>query len=101
MKHKIAPKGITFTMKKKLIDGHTHTMESGHAYSKPCGNDHYGDRGNFTRIDSLCAIKTDYNPPFVIYFDLDNQKVTPIWDKDTLEVVSADWNRINDYFRNH
>lgn len=68
---------------------------------EPCGNDHYGDRGNFTRIDSLCAIKTDYNPPFVIYFDLENQKVTPIWDKDTLDVVSADWDRINDYFKNH
>ena len=68
---------------------------------EPCGNDHYGDRGTFKRIDSLCAIKTDYNPPFVIYFDLDSQKVTPIWDKDTLEIISADWDRINDYFKNH
>lgn len=68
---------------------------------EPCGNDHFGDKGNFTRIDSLCAIKTDYNPPLVIYFDLDSQKVTPIWDKDTLEVISADWNRINDYFKKY
>lgn len=68
---------------------------------EPCGNDHYGDNGKFTRIDSLCAIKTDYNPPFIIYFDLDSQKVTPIWDKDTLEIISADWDRINDYFKNH
>lgn len=68
---------------------------------EPCGNDHYGDKGNFTRIDSIRAIKTDYNPPLVIYFDLDSQKVTPIWDKDTLEVISADWNRINDYFKKY
>lgn len=68
---------------------------------EPCGNDHYGDRGTFTRIDSLCAIKTDYNPPFVIYFNLNSQIATPIWDKDTLEVISADWTRINDYFKNH
>ena len=68
---------------------------------EPCGNDHYRDNGKFTRIDSLSAIKTDYNPPFIIYFDLDSQKVTPIWDKDTLEVISADWSRINDYFKKH
>ena len=68
---------------------------------EPCGNDHYGDKGHFTRVDSIYAVKMDYNPPFVIYFDLDSQKVTPIWDKDTLEVISADWDRINDYFKNH
>lgn len=66
---------------------------------EPCGNDHYGDKGNFSRIDSLCAIKMDYNPSFVIYFDLDSKKVTPIWGEDTLEVVNADWERINEYFK--
>lgn len=66
---------------------------------EPCGNDHYGDRGTFTRIDSICAIKTDYNPPFIIYFNLDSQKVTPVWGEDTLEVVSVDWKRINEYFK--
>lgn len=65
---------------------------------EPCENDHYGDKGNFTHIDSIYAIKMDYNPPFVIHFDLDSQKVIPIWDKDTLEVVSTDWNLINEYF---
>ena len=68
---------------------------------EPCGNDHYGDKGSFSRIDSICAIKMDYNPSFVIYFDLDSMKVTPVWDEDTLEVISADWDRINDYFKNH
>ncbi len=68
---------------------------------EPCGNDHYGDKGNFTCTDSIYAIKMDYNPPFVIYFDLDSLKVTPIWDKDTLEVVSTDWERIKNYFKNH
>ena len=67
---------------------------------EPCGNDHYGDKGSFTRIDSMYAIKTDYNPPFIIYFDLNSQKVTPIWGEDTLEVVEADWERIKDYFKN-
>lgn len=67
---------------------------------EPCGNDHYRDNGDFSRIDSLCAIKTDYNPSFIIYFDLNSQKVTPIWGEDTLEVVEADWERIKDYFKN-
>ena len=67
---------------------------------EPCGNDHYGENGKFTRVDSIYAIKTDYNPPFIIYFDLDSQKVTPIWGEDTLEVVEADWKRIKDYFKN-
>lgn len=68
---------------------------------EPCGNDHYGDNGNFTRLDSACAIKTDYNPPFIIYFDLDSMKVIPIWGEDTLEVVSTDWELIKVYFKNH
>ncbi|MBR3079382.1 MAG: hypothetical protein IKH01_06150 [Prevotella sp.] len=68
---------------------------------EPCGNDHYGDKGNFKRVDSICAIKTDYNPPFIIYFDLDSMKVTPVWGEDTLEVVSTDWERIKEYFKNH
>ena len=67
---------------------------------EPCGNDHYGNKGHFTRVDSIYAIKMDYNPSFVIYFDLNSQKVTPIWGEDTLEVVEADWERIKDYFKN-
>ena len=68
---------------------------------EPCGNDYYGDSGNFTRVDSIYAIKTDYNPLFIIYFDINSMKVTPIWDEDTLEVVSTDWDRIKDYFKKH
>lgn len=68
---------------------------------EPCGNDHYRDKGTFTGFDFGHAIKLDYNPPFVIYFDLNSQKVTPIWDADTLEVVSADWDRIKEYFNTH
>lgn len=68
---------------------------------EPCGNDHYGDKGHFTRVDSIYAIKTDNNPQFIIYFNLDSQIVTPVWDKDTLQVVSVDWARIKDYFKNH
>lgn len=66
---------------------------------EPCGNDHYGDNGTFTRIDSLYAIKTDYNPPFIIYFDLDSMIVTPVWGEDTLEVVETDWDQIKNYFK--
>lgn len=66
---------------------------------EPCGNDHYSDKGTFTRIDSINAIQTDYNPPFIIYFDLDNQKVTPVWGEDTLEVVEANWELIKEYFK--
>lgn len=68
---------------------------------EPCGNDHYSDKGTFTRFDSVHAIKLHYNPTFVIYFDLENKKVTPVWDEDTLEVISADWEHIKDYFKNH
>ena len=63
---------------------------------EPCGNDSYNDKGTFTRIDSIYAIKVNINPYFVIYFDLDGQKVTPIYDNDTIEVISTDWNRIKD-----
>lgn len=66
---------------------------------EPCGNDHYSDKGTFIRIDSINAIQTDYNPPFIIYFDLDNQKVTPVWGEDTLEVVEAKWEIIKEYFK--
>ena len=43
---------------------------------EPCGNDSYSG-------------------------DLDNQKVTPVYGNDTLEVISADWDRIKDYFKSH
>ena len=66
---------------------------------EPCGNDSYSDKGTYTRIDSICAIKVNINPNFVIYFDLDSQKVTPIYDNDTIEVISTDWNRIKEYFK--
>lgn len=66
---------------------------------EPCGNDRCGDYGKFSSIDSIHAIKMDYNPSFVIYFDLDSQKVTPMWDKDTLEVVDIDWEKIKKYFK--
>lgn len=66
---------------------------------EPCGNDHYGNKGHFTRVDSIYAIKMDYNPSFVIYFNLNSKKVTPIWDEDTLEVVSTDWEQIKEYFK--
>lgn len=66
---------------------------------EPCGNDSYSDKGTFIRIDSIYAIKVNINPDFVIYFDLDSQKVTPIYDNDTIEVISTDWNRIKEYFK--
>lgn len=66
---------------------------------EPCGNDSYSDKGTFIRIDSIYAIKVNVNPNFVVYFDLDSQKVTPIYDNDTIEVISTDWNRIKEYFK--
>jgi len=68
---------------------------------EPCGNDSYSGKGTFMRIDSIYAIQARSNPDFIIYFDLDSQKVTPIYDNDTLEVISTDWDRVNDYFKNH
>lgn len=68
---------------------------------EPCGNDSYSGKGTFIRIDSIFAIKAKSNPDFVIYFDLDSQKVTPVYGNDTLEVISADWDRIKDYFKSH
>ena len=65
---------------------------------EPCGNDSYSDKGTFTRIDSICAIKVNINPDFVIYFELDSQKVTPLYDNDTIEVISTDWNQ-KKYFK--
>lgn len=54
--------------------------------------------GTYTRLDSLNAIKVNINPDLVIHFDLDNQRVTPIYNNDTIEVISTDWNRIKEYF---
>jgi len=61
----------------------------------------YSGKGTFIRIDSIYAIQAKSNPDFVIYFDLDSQKVTPVYGNDTLEVISADWDRIKDYFKSH
>jgi hypothetical protein len=65
---------------------------------EPCGNDSYEGKGTFMRIDSIYAIKANVNPSFVIYFDLNNHKVTPIYNNDTIEVIRADWKLIEDYF---
>lgn len=73
--------------------------ESNHHKVEPCGNDSYSDKGTFTRIDSIYAIKVNINPDFVIYFDLDSQKVIPVYDNDTIKVISTDWNRIKEYFK--
>ena len=66
---------------------------------EPCGNDIYSGKGTFTRIDSIYAIKANINPNLVIYFDLDSQKVTPVYNKDTIEVIHTDWERIKEYFK--
>jgi hypothetical protein len=66
---------------------------------EPCGNDIYSGKGTFTRIDSICAIKANINPDLVIYFDLDSQKVTPVYNNDTIEVIHTDWERIKEYFK--
>ena len=72
---------------------------SNHHQVEPCGNDSYSYKGTFTRIDSLYAIKANINPSFVIYFDLDSQKVIPVYDNDTIEVINANWERIKEYFK--
>lgn len=65
----------------------------------PCDIELWGDNGKFQHIDSITAINLYANPSFIIYFDLDNQKVTPMWGKDTLEVVSVDWDKVKEYFK--
>jgi len=64
----------------------------------PCGNDSYRDKGSFYRLDSVNALKMNINPTFMIYFDLNRKKIVPIWGKDTLKVINADWQLINEYF---
>ena len=66
---------------------------------EPCGNDSYSGKGTFIRIDSIYAIQARSNPDFIIYFDLDGQKVTPIYNNDTIEVINANWKRIKEYFK--
>lgn len=70
---------------------HQHRVE-------PCGNDSYDGKGSFIRLDSISAIKADINPSLVIYFDLDSQKVTPVYNNDTIEVVDTNWKLIKEYF---
>lgn len=65
---------------------------------KPCGNDSYDNKGTFVRFDSVFAIKANINPSLVVYFDLDSQKVIPVYNNDTIEVISANWELIMDYF---
>ena len=64
----------------------------------PDGNDSYDGKGSFIRLDSISAIKAGINPSFVIYFDLDSQKVTPVYNNDTIEVVDTNWKLIKEYF---
>jgi energy-coupling factor transporter transmembrane protein EcfT len=66
---------------------------------EPCGNDSYSGKGTFICIDSIYAIQARSNPDFIIYFDLDNQKVTPVYGNDTLEVIDINWERIREYFK--
>lgn len=66
---------------------------------EPCGNDSYSGKGTFICIDSIYAIQARSNPDFIIYFDLDNQKVTPVYGNDTLEVIDIKWERIREYFK--
>jgi len=73
--------------------------ESNQHKVEPCGNDSYDGNGTFVRLDSIFAIKANINPSFVIYFDLDSQKVTPIFNNDTIEVIRIDWKLLRDYFK--
>lgn len=70
-----------------------------HYNVEPCGNDYYGDKGTFVRLDSTYAIKANTNPSFLIYFDLEKRKVTPIYNNDTIEVIKTDWKLITKYFK--
>lgn len=72
---------------------------SSHLSQELCGNDIYHDNGTYTHLDSAYAIKVNVNPPLVIYFDLDKQKVTPLYNNDTLDVIETDWSVIKEYFR--
>ena len=72
---------------------------SNHHQVEPCGNDSYSGKGTFTRLNSEYAIKVNINPTFIIYFNLDSQKVIPIYNNDTIEVISANWGRIKKYFK--
>jgi hypothetical protein len=72
---------------------------SNHHQVEPCGNDSYSGKGSFTRIDSLYAIKANINPSFVIFFNLDSQSITPIYNSDTLEVIKVNWELIKEYFK--
>ncbi|MBE6257242.1 MAG: hypothetical protein E7103_04705 [Prevotella sp.] len=65
---------------------------------EPCGNDSYDDKGTFVCLDSINAIKANINPSFVIYFDIDSQIVTPIYNNDTIEVITVNWELIKEYF---
>ena len=71
---------------------------SNHISQEPCGNDIYHDKGTYTRLGSAYAIKANINPPLVIYFDLDKQKVIPLYNNDTLEVVKTDWRVVKEFF---
>lgn len=65
----------------------------------PCDVELWGDKGTFMRLDSIYAIKVEINPPLTIYFDLDSQKVTPVYNNDTIEVISTDWELVMEYFK--
>ena len=73
--------------------------ESNQHKAEPCGNDSYNGKGTFIRMDSIYAIQARSNPDFVIYFNIDSQKVTPVYGNDTLEVIDIKWERIREYFK--
>lgn len=90
---------MTWWMKPDNTYYYEYEKESNQYKVEPCGNDSYDGKGTFVRLDSIFAIKANINPSFVIYFDLDSQKITPVFNNDTIEVVSTNWERIKEYFK--
>lgn len=74
--------------------------ESNDHHVEPCGNDSYWERldVSFARNDSVPILTYYHIGDIKIYFDLDEHKVTPTFNNDTIEVISVNWDMVEQFF---
>ena len=63
---------------------------------QPCGNDTYGYELSMTRVDSCLAPKIS---DLIVYFNLNQRTVTPVYHQEEIEVVSVDWEKVEAFFQ--
>lgn len=61
-----------------------------------CGNDYYESEHSVERVASELGIKEELG--MEVYFDLNRRTVTPIYYNKSVDIVSVDWDKVENYF---